>query len=204
MAFDKYLEEKDAFIFELDNVLYPEKDYLLQVYYLYAQFIEYGEQINAAEILRYMETTFLEYGADGLYEKTSKQFSIPEKYRVNFELLLNNARLPLKLLIFEEVLKILQSIVLERKQIFIFTDGNPLMQLNKIKQMEWHGLEQYLRVYFSAETAEKPSANGLDLMVNSHDLDRKRVLMIGKSKVDEAFAKEGMVDYLNIDKLLLT
>ena len=204
MAFDKYLEEKDAFIFELDNVLYPEKDYLLQVYYLYSQFIEYGEQINAAEILRYMETTFLEYGADGLYEKTSKQFSIPEKYRVNFELLLNNARLPLKLLIFEEVLKILQSIVLERKQIFIFTDGNPLMQLNKIKQMEWHGLEQYLRVYFSAETAEKPSAKGLDLMVNSHDLDRKRVLMIGKSKVDEAFAKEGMVDYLNIDKLLLT
>ncbi|RYY34080.1 MAG: haloacid dehalogenase, partial [Sphingobacteriaceae bacterium] len=27
---------KQAFVFELDNVLYPEKDYLFQVYYLFA------------------------------------------------------------------------------------------------------------------------------------------------------------------------
>ena len=34
---------KKAFVFELDNVLYPEKDYLLQVYYLFASFLEYSE-----------------------------------------------------------------------------------------------------------------------------------------------------------------
>ena len=204
MSFDKYLEEKDTFIFELDNVLYPEKDYLLQVYYLYAQFIDYGEQISAAEILKHMESNFLKEGTSGLYEKTSIHFNIPEKYRINFELLLNNARLPLKLLIFAEVLKLLQAIVMERKQIFIFTDGNPLMQLNKIKQMEWHGLEQYLKVYFSAEIAPKPSTAGLDLMINTHNLNRERMLMVGKSETDEACAKQGKIDYLNIDKLLLT
>ena len=29
---------KKAFIFELDNVLYPEKDYIYQVYYLFAAY----------------------------------------------------------------------------------------------------------------------------------------------------------------------
>lgn len=38
------VKDKQIVIFELDNVLYPEKDYLLQVYYLFAQFIEYSEQ----------------------------------------------------------------------------------------------------------------------------------------------------------------
>ena len=39
---------KKAFIFELDNVLYPEKDYLLQVYYLFASFLEYTEAFPPA------------------------------------------------------------------------------------------------------------------------------------------------------------
>ena len=39
----KYSEidpRKDAFIFELDDVLYPEKDYLYQIYYLFTAFLE--------------------------------------------------------------------------------------------------------------------------------------------------------------------
>jgi len=32
-------KRKKAFIFELDNVLYPEKDYLYQVYYLFASML---------------------------------------------------------------------------------------------------------------------------------------------------------------------
>ncbi len=204
MSFEKYLDKKEAFVFELDNVLYPEKDYLLQVYFLYAQFIEYAEQISASEIIKYVEITFLNEGKVDLYDKTTKQFNIPEKYRINFDLLLNNARLPLKLLIFEEVLRLLQRIVLERKQIFIFTDGNPLMQLNKIKQTEWHGLEQYLTLFFSAETAAKPSPMGLETIIDAYNLEREKMLIIGSNEVDRQCAENASVEFLNVDKLLLT
>ena len=204
MSFDKYLSTKHAFIFELDNVIYPEKDYLLQVYYLYAQFIEYQEHISAADIIKYMEAALLNDGKADVYDKTTQQFNIPEQYRINYMLLLDNARLPLKLFIFAEVLKLLQAIVLERKQIFIFTDGSPIMQINKIKQMEWHGLAEYLKVFFSSETEPKPSAKGLDLIINTHKLDREKVLMIGCSEVDEACAANARIQFLNVDKLLLT
>lgn len=203
MSFEKYLDKKEAFVFELDNVLYPEKDYLLQVYFLYAQFIEYAEQIPASEIVKYVEITFLNEGKHDLYEKITKQFNLPEKYRINFMLLLNNARLPLKLLIFEEVLRLLQTIVLERKQIFIFTDGTPMMQLNKIKQTEWHGLEQYLTLFFSADTAPKPSSMGIEAIINTYSLDREKILIIGSNEVDKQCAENASIEFLNVDKLLL-
>lgn len=204
MTAERYLNEKQAFIFELDDVLFPQKDYVLQAYYLFAQFIEYGEQLSAPEILKYMQDYYAKNGGAQIFEATAAALKIPEKYKMNFELLLLGAKLPLKLLLYDEVLKFLQGIVLERKQIFLFTDGDPAMQLNKIKQIEWNGLEQYLRVYFSAETAAKPATDGLDLMISEHGLDKKDVLFVGRTGLDEEFALNGKIDFLNVNKLLLS
>ncbi|ETZ23544.1 HAD hydrolase-like protein [Pedobacter sp. V48] len=204
MAFEHYLKNKQAFVFELDDVLYPQKDYLLQVYYLFAQFIEYAEQTSADEILKSMQQTYFATGSEDIFEKTAAQLDIPLKYKVNFDLLFLSARLPLKLLMFNDMLSLLQEITVERKQIFIFTNGDPMVQLNKIKQMEWQGLESYLTVYFAAETAFKPSPDGIQLILDKHNLKKEAVLMVGKLKLDEECAINAGVDYLNVDKLLVS
>ncbi|MEJ2880080.1 HAD family hydrolase [Pedobacter sp. GR22-6] len=204
MKIEKYLQEKKAFVFELDDVLFPKKDYLLQVYYLFAQFIEYGEQISATEILNVMQEIYLERGEEALFEQTAERLRIPGKYKVNFDLLLLGARLPLKLLLYNEVLALLQAIVVERKQLFLFTDGDPAMQLNKIKQIEWNGMEKYLTVYFAAETASKPSADGLELLVSKHGLQKNEVLYVGQSDLDRTCASKAGIEFLNVNELLLT
>jgi len=203
MAFEKYIKDKQAFVFEIDDVLYPEKDYLLQVYYLFAQFIEYAEQISSVEIIKGMQHTYAFSGSEGIFEKTAEQFNIPLKYKVNFDLLFLSARLPLKLLMFNEMLNFLQEITVERKQIFIFTNGDPIMQLNKIKQMEWHGLESYLTVYFAAETVLKPATDGIQEILEKHNLKKEALLLVGKVKSDEECAANAGIEYLNVDKLLL-
>lgn len=202
MTTEKFLEEKQAFVFELDNVLYPEKDYLLQVYYLFAQFIEYGEQLNATEILHFMQEKYLADGAEGMFEQTAAKFDIPLKYQVNYDLLFQNARLPLKLLIFNKVLTFLQEIVAQGKQLFLLIDGDPVMQLNKIRQMEWNGLESHLVVYFGAEIGAKPSAAGLELIMERHDLKPEELVLIGNSQKDMECAARARVDFLQGEKLL--
>lgn len=201
MTTDKYLAEKQFFVFELDNVIYPEKDYLLQVYYLFAQFIEYGEQLSAADILGYMQEVYLENGGEGIFEQTATKFNIPDKYRVNFDMLLNSVRLPLKLLIYDEVLRFLQAIVLERKQIFLLVSGNPAMQLNKIKQTEWNGLEKYLTVFFTEEF--EPEQEALKVMMEQHQLDASQTLLIGSASFAEESAIRNDIDYLNVNALFL-
>lgn len=199
MIFEKYLKEKQSFIFELDNVIYPEKDYLLQVYYLFAQFMEYGEQLSATDVLSYMQQIYQEEGAADIFDKTAVKFNIAEKYRVNFDMLLHSVRLPLKLLIFNEVLSVLQAIVLERKHTLLLVQGSPAMQLNKIKQTEWNGLEKYLTVFFTEEF--KPETDALKLILKQQGITKKELLVIGKSDFAEKSAAKNKVDYLTVDEL---
>lgn len=202
MSVEKYLKEKEAFIFELNEVIFPEKDYYLQVYYLFGQFIEYAEQLNAADIVAFMQASYLEKGTKDIFDKTAKHFNIPEKYQVNFELLLLSARLPLKLLMFNEVLKFMQQIVVERKRIFLLVDGNAAMQLNVIKQIEWNGLENYLTVYFSEEMGGLTA--GLSQILITHELDPKNLVFIGKPKGAKKAAKENNIDFVSTNKLFLS
>jgi len=187
---------KDAFIFELDDVLYPEKDYLYQVYYLFTAFLEYTELINAKKATNLMVNTYLSEGKDAVFDALCKELGINEKYRYNFDHLQKTAQLPLKLLLNQDMLDLLQEIVVDRKKIFIVTNGDPEQQLNKIRQTEWNGLEPYLICYFAEEIAPKPETDCIDLLIRDHNLKRRNILMVGNSDIDTACAEGCGVDYL--------
>ncbi|TBO44087.1 HAD family hydrolase [Pedobacter kyonggii] len=184
----QYVKDKQIVIFELDDVLFPEKDYLLQVYYLFAQFIEYTEQKSAQPIIEFMRAAYESNGTEKLFEKTAGQFAIDMKYKHNFDLLHQNARLPLKLLLYKNMLGFMQELVVDRKQIFIVTAGNPEQQLNKIKQTEWNGLEQYLTVYFVEELG-LTKAEIFQNILNSNNLSPNQALVVGANKFDEQQSK---------------
>jgi len=178
------VEDKKLVIFELDDVLFPEKDYLLQVYYLFAQFIEYMEQKLATPILEFMRNEFEANGSEDIFEKTASAFNIDRKYKRNFDLLHLNARLPLKLLLYKNMLEFLQQLVIDRKKICIVTAGNPEQQLNKIKQTEWNGLESYLTVYFSAELNQTKSEIFKNILIQNN-LSNDEALVVGVNNLDE-------------------
>ncbi|MBC6110027.1 HAD hydrolase-like protein [Pedobacter fastidiosus] len=181
-------KDKQVVIFELDDVIFPEKDYLLQVYYLFAQFIEYAEQKNAQTILEFMRVEYESNGTDHLFEKTATEFDLAETYQYNFDLLHQNARLPLKLLLFKNILEFMQELVIDRKKIYIVTAGNPEQQLNKIKQTEWNGLEKYLTVFFADELGQPKSEIFLNILSNNN-LSSNEALVVGANKFDEEQSK---------------
>ena len=188
MEVRQYAKDKQIVIFELDDVLFPAKDYLLQVYYLFAQFIEYTEQKNAQSILDFMRLEYVSNGSDQLFEKTAKKFELADTYQHNFDLLHLNARLPLKLLLFKNMLDFLQELVIERKKIYIVTTGNPEQQLNKIKQSEWNGLEKYLTVFF-ADELNLPKSEIFQNILSDNNLSAKDALVVGANKFDEQQSK---------------
>ncbi|WP_276346741.1 HAD hydrolase-like protein [Daejeonella sp. JGW-45] len=194
---------KKAFVFELDNVLYPERDYLLQVYYLFSNFIEYSEGTPpSADLTAFFKTAYSHHGDEGIFDRAKEAFGLDEKYRVNFERLYYTARLPLKLLLYKEVLQLLQDIVVDRKQVFLITNGTPGIQLNKIRQIEWNGLEQYLKVYYAEEVKLKPEPDVLTYILNEQGLQRRDVVIVGATTIDEEFAAACGIDYLNVDEFL--
>ena len=202
MIYSDIDKRKKAFIFELDDVLYPEKDYLFQVYYLFAALLEYTEHIDAKETTNLMVNTYTNEGKEVVFDRLKDKFGINERFRVNFNHLLITAKLPLKLLLYKNMLNLMQEIVIDRKKVFIVTNGNPEQQLNKIKQTEWHGLEQYLTVYFAEETIAKPEPDVIHLLLDDHELQRKDILMIENAEVDRLCADVCGIDYTNVNDFL--
>lgn len=203
MSIQENIANHQAFIFELDNVLYPEKDYLLQVYYLFAQFIEYTEQRDAGEIIEFMRETYDKEGDVAIFFKTATHFNLPEKYKVNFDLLHQNARLPLKLLMFARVLNFIQEIISNGKQVFLLASGHPAMQLNKIRQMEWNGTEKQLKLYFSEEIEQGSVSAALQFIMEQHTLAPQEVMFINNCNTEQKKGFNDMLNCINIDKLLL-
>jgi phosphoglycolate phosphatase-like HAD superfamily hydrolase len=202
MKYSDIDKSKQAFIFELDDVIYPEKDYLFQVYYLFTSVLEYTELIDAKAATQLMVDTYLAGNKDKAFDAVKGQFNVDEKYRANYEHLLLTVKLPLKLLIYKAVLDMLQEIVIDRKKIFIVTNGDPAQQLNKIKQTEWHGLEPYLTCYFTDETKPKPATDAIELLMADHNLKRKDIVIIGNTEIDNLCAEACGVDYVVASDLI--
>lgn len=195
-------KRKTAFIFELDNVLYPEKDYYFQVYYLFANMLEYVELTDAKAATKVLTDTYIAEGKDAAFNSLAHQFPEAEQYRDKFENQLFSAKLPLKLLLYQNMLTLMQDIVVDRKKLFIVTNGNIREQINKIKQTEWHGLEKYLRCYFAEETAPKPEPDVIELLMKDDNLQRRDIVMIGNSEADMLCAEACGVDYINVEEFL--
>ncbi len=189
-----------ALIFELDDVLYPQKDYLLQVYFLFAQFLEYTETYpRADELIRFSKKAYEAKGPEGLFSKMQQAFGIDSKYSENFDRLHLKAKLPLKLLLFDEMLALLKEAASEGKTIFIATSGNPDMQLNKIKQVEWNGLEKHIQVYFCDEIRLKPQPDTLFKLMADNDLKPEDVVLFGRGDSDRQFAENSGIHFVQLD-----
>jgi len=193
---------KQAFIFELDNVLFPEKDYLYQVYYLFASLLEYTELSDAKQTTDLMVNAYNGKGADAVFDELKTKLGVEERFRTNLDTLLANAKLPLKLLLYQNILALLQEIVTDRKKIFIVTNGDPLQQLNKMKQVEWHGLEPYLTCYFADESKPKPEPDVLELIMKDHNLQRRDMIMIENSETDRLCAQTTGIDYISVTDII--
>ena len=146
---------KQVFAFELDDVLYPKRDYMLQVYYLFAQFLDFSEGSSEATTrTAFMKDCYDKQGEESVFEECQKAFGFPASYKENFERLRCNAQLPLPLLLLEHSQEQLLALFQAEKQVVILTKGNPVMQLNKMKHLDWGLLNAYkhlVKVYFVDE-----------------------------------------------------
>lgn len=145
-------EEKKVYVFELDDVIFSKKDYLLQVYYLFASFIEFTETVPAqADLIQFMKDHLERQGEDLLFECAQQAFGLDQKYKENFERLHVNAILPVRLQLFDHINILFRALIAEGKHICILTKGNPLEQLNKVKFVDWGEYENEVKVYFLDE-----------------------------------------------------
>jgi hypothetical protein len=147
--------DKEVYLFEVDDVLFTKSDYDLQVYYLFANFMEFTTGfLRANDLVDFMKKVYENQGEEFVFEALQETLGIEEKYKENLLRLNVNAQLPLKLILFKEVEDLIVRLFTQNKQVAILTKGNPIEQLNKLKHIDWgeaNRFRNFLKVYFVDE-----------------------------------------------------
>lgn len=179
--FTTILKGKKAIIVELDDVLFPVKDYDLQVYYLFAQFLEMSGEEPASAMMDFLKSQTVLAGRDEMFDRLNEAFDYVGKYRTNFDRLYKTARLPLKLFMYQSMFDFLASAVKCDIPVFLVTEGDAETELNKIKQLNWLGLEKNIKIFF-ADAQDQPFKELISNLLVDNNLSPQDTLMISKNK----------------------
>lgn len=170
--------DKKLYLFELDDVLFPKQDYLLQIYYLFAQFVEFTDgRAMATELVNFMKETYLAKGEEAVYPEAAKKFSFSQDYSENMGRLMVNGHLPLKLILPNSIKLLFASILEKGAKIAILTKGNPAMQLNKLKHIDWQGFDKQMKVYFIDELQFR-NIEPISYIASENQLDQEELIFI--------------------------
>lgn len=172
---------KALYLFELDDVLFSKREYLLQVYYLFGSFYEFTEgTVTANDMAEFMKKVYDHHGEDAVFPATKMMYGIDDKYEANFQRLQANAQLPLKLILPEAQAELLVRLANQDKQIAVLTKGNPVEQLNKLKFLDWgsaDSIKHSLKVFFVDELEFK-SFVPIDYIASEFGLEKDQIFSV--------------------------
>ncbi len=173
--------DRSVYLLEIDDLLFPKRDYLLQVYYLFSNFVEFTEgRALSKAMVDYMKNIYEERGEVAVLSETIEHFKLSDRYTENFERLQANAHLPLKLFLPERTKAFLQRLSTSKKHIGILTDGNPVEQLNKLKHIDWqefHPLLSSLKVFFLKELQFR-NLEALDFLAETYQVEKDDICIV--------------------------
>lgn len=173
--------DRSLYLFELDDVLFSRRDYLLQVYYLFGSFYEFAEgTVKANDMAEFMKKVYDHHGEEAVFPAAKVLFGIDDKYESNLQRLQANAQLPLKLLLPEAQADLLLRLAEQNKQIAVLTKGNPVEQLNKLKFIDWgsaDSIKHTLKVFFVDELEFK-SFVPIDYIASEYSLPTEQIFIV--------------------------
>jgi phosphoglycolate phosphatase-like HAD superfamily hydrolase len=215
----------DTIIFDLDDTLYPEIEYLKPAFKAISEAFEGKYAVNALEVEHFLVTTFEQEGRQMLFKKCFCHFVNKEDEGNNeaeneqntegayfydmpigqYLEILRTVKIAEKIALFPYVYALIPQLVAEKKQIFVLTNGNPKQQRNKIAHLDWQNLDTYITFVFANEFAPKPSPRVFsDFLEPNFYLKTNKALFIGDAETDAEFSQNVGFDFLHVSDYIAT
>lgn len=187
------------YIFDLDNTIYKEEDYLFEAYKNIAASIAWKiPSLNKEELFLTLRRLYETDGRILLFDNFLNKYGIDQRYLQECIHILRSFKAVKKYRIFPVVKKALRELVSQGKPVFILTNGNPEQQRNKIKNINWEGIERSMTFVFANEFEPKPSSAGVEYILNISGIERNKAVMIGDSEIDHNCAENSGLAFIDV------
>jgi len=196
------LQGLSLFIFDLDNTIYNEEEYLFQAYNAICnRFVAPENGHDKKSLLKLIMKIYRQEGRDKLFDKFLSASglglsNLPECLKIlrSFD---PGKQIPL----FPKTEKILKYLIEQDKKIFVLTNGNPAQQKNKIRSLLWNNLDNKISFILANEIEPKPSPAGIFHILKITGIEKEKTLFVGDSPVDRECASVGGIQFINIADL---
>lgn len=186
------------FLFDLDDTLYPEKDYLYQGYKAIDKELSSMYHIKKGEISSFLISTFESEGRKQLFDKLFDHFNINKSSLKDVLQVLRNFKPPKKISLYPLFYDLIPQIINSSERVFIVTNGNPIQQKNKVNNIDWKSLDKELVFVFANEFKRKPSKDSFNHIKNKYLIKEDSTIMIGDADTDKEFAENCNIDFIYI------
>lgn len=186
-------------VFDLDDTLYKETDYLFSAYHEIEQYVSRKAHIPFDKLSGFLKTSFLSRGREGLFDVFLSCFGIEGRVEKSemLEILRTHT---CTLSLYPQSESLLAELHKSGRGLAILTNGNLIQQKNKIRCLNLCETHPYIDVVYAAEVGTKPSPNGLFVIAERNKIDIKKIAFVGDSRIDEETSKNAGVDFYYIDK----
>ena len=190
------------YIFDLDNTICKEEDYLFQAYKAIAdKFTKILPGQSKNDLFRILKDLFLKEGREKLFDKFLTTVGLDGSYLPDCLKILRSFVPEKPIEIDRQVKKVLTSLKCQKKSLFILTNGNIDQQKNKIKHILWDGLDKQTGFVFANEIEPKPSPAGVFHILKVTGIQAEKTIFIGDSEVDQLCAQNSGIRYLDVNCL---
>lgn len=198
----KDFEDYTTIIFDLDNTLYDEIEYLSKAYiHIGNKISKLSNHFSAQDISNYLLEEFKSNGRKNLYQKLITKFN-----GINYSLsdFLDDLR---EVVIPENSIQIKEQFYsfitsnINNYKFFIATNGNIIQQENKIRSVNIPFKNRFNIVYCDAfgNNKRKPNPFFISYISKSFDIRPNDMLFIGDSIEDYEAARSGKIDFLTVE-----
>lgn len=196
-----YFSKYKLIVFDLDNTLIPETEYLFRAYEEISYFIEKKSFIDRMKVDSYLKNEFIKNGRSNLFDNMLSNFNINDVEMTSILDILRTVKLSEKIRLIDNMKLILESLVNDKIPYVVFTNGNVDQQKNKVENIRWNGLRP--DVIYANEIKSKPDTISFStyLLKNKIEIREDEILMIGDSEVDQLFAKNLGCDFKYVSSL---
>lgn len=191
-----------VFIFDLDNTIYNEEEYLFQGYAAVSRFMA-GISKNASESKIYdeLKALYLTEGRTRLFDKIAGRLGLDNNIVKECVRILHSFHVEKKLTLNAGVKELLEELTDLHKEVFILTNGNRTQQENKVNNIDWGMLEGQIRVIYASEIEPKPSPAGVKAILSVSGFREEDAVFIGDSEVDRLCASNSGIAYMDVSTI---
>lgn len=190
------------FIFDLDNTIYNEEDYLFQAYEAVAsRFSDMAAGHDKKSLYETLKQLYYKEGREKLFDKFLASAGIDYSFMPECLNILRNFKPEKPLIIYNNAAEVLKNLSEKKKNIFILTNGNTDQQRNKIRNILWNGLDKHIRFIYADDIEPKPSPAGVHYILRITNTEPGNALFVGDKDTDRQCAESGGIAYLDVSGL---